>query len=78
MERKARAPAKAGRAADKARRGAKLGRVSIDEKWLVEIAAPAVSRFKGDADYLIHELIRRPPASYAPSRDTILEGPKII
>ena len=78
MDRKARARAKAGRAADKARRGAELGRVSIDQKWLVEIAAPAGSRFKGDVDYLIQDLIRRPPASYTPSRDTILEGPKII
>ena len=34
MDRKARAPAKAGRAADKARRGAELGRVSIDENGL--------------------------------------------
>ncbi len=78
MDRKARALAKAGRAADKASRGAELGRVSIDQKWLVEIAAPAGSRFKGDADYLIQDLIRLPPASHAPSRDTLLESPKIL
>ncbi len=59
MARRARARGKAGRAADKARRGAELGRVSIDEKRIVGIAVPEGSRFKGYGDYLIQDLVCR-------------------
>ncbi len=48
MDKKAqsRTKAKSGRAANKVRRGAKKGRVSIDERRVVKTAAPPGSRFK--------------------------------
>jgi hypothetical protein len=60
MDKKARSRAKAGRAANKRRRGKKNGRVVIDEKRLVTAHAPKGSRFKGYEDYLIQDLICRP------------------
>ena len=60
MDGKARPRAKPGRGADKGRRGAKKGRVRIDERRIVAGAVPAGSRFKGYEDYLVQDLVCRP------------------
>ena len=60
MDGKARPRAKPGRGADKGRRGAKKGRVRIDERRIVAAAVPAGSRFKGYEDYLVQDLVCRP------------------
>ncbi len=47
MDKNARNRAKAGRAANRKRRGSKKNRVRIDEKRIVEAEVPSGSRFKG-------------------------------
>ena len=53
---RSRGKAKAGRKANKARRGAKKGRVRIDETQVIETPAPPGSRFCGYEDYLLQDL----------------------
>jgi hypothetical protein len=60
MDKKARSRAKSGRKSNKTRRGAKKGRVAIDERRVIEVDAPPGSKFKGYEDYLVQDIYFRP------------------